>query len=83
MPFKIFSVTTSDGMRTDIFTGVTKEVEVMKGKRRLRRCQRCGFLFSRVRGMQLKMDAAGKYEIVKIVSMDCEKSASGKHVFYR
>jgi len=32
MPFKIFSVTTSDGMRTDIFTGVTKEVEVMKGK---------------------------------------------------
>ncbi|CAA6819023.1 MAG: ABC transporter permease [uncultured Sulfurovum sp.] len=32
MPFKIFSITTSDGMRTDIFTGVTKEVEVMKGK---------------------------------------------------
>ena len=32
MPFKIFSITTSDGMRTDIFTGVTKEVEVMKSK---------------------------------------------------
>jgi putative ABC transport system permease protein len=32
MPFKIFSITTSDGMRTDIFTGVTQEVEVMKGK---------------------------------------------------
>ncbi|MBT3755820.1 MAG: ABC transporter permease [Candidatus Cloacimonetes bacterium] len=32
MPFKIFSITTSDGMRTDIFCGVTKEVEQMKGK---------------------------------------------------
>ena len=32
MPFKIFSITTSDGMRTDIFTGVTKEVELMKSK---------------------------------------------------
>jgi ABC-type lipoprotein release transport system permease subunit len=32
MPFKIFSITTSDGMRTDIFTGLTKEVEAMKSK---------------------------------------------------
>lgn len=32
MPFKIFSITTSDGMRTDIFCGVTKEAEKMKGK---------------------------------------------------
>ncbi len=32
MPFKIFSITTSDGMRTDIFCGVTREVESMKNK---------------------------------------------------
>lgn len=32
MPFKIFSITSSDGMRTDIFNGVTKEVEAMKSK---------------------------------------------------
>jgi len=32
MPFKIFSITTSDGMRTDIFCGITQEAEDMKGK---------------------------------------------------
>jgi ABC-type lipoprotein release transport system permease subunit len=32
MPFKIFSITTSDGMRTDIFCGVTNEVGYIKSK---------------------------------------------------
>lgn len=32
MPFKIFSITTSDGTRTDIFCGLTKEVERIKTK---------------------------------------------------
>jgi len=32
MPFKIFSITTSDGMRTDIFCGLTKAVENIKRK---------------------------------------------------
>lgn len=32
MPFKIFSITTSDGTRTDIFCGLTKEVERIKAK---------------------------------------------------
>ncbi|MFP4418582.1 MAG: ABC transporter permease [Chitinivibrionales bacterium] len=30
MPFKLFALTTDDGMRTDIFMGVTKEVETIK-----------------------------------------------------
>ena len=32
MPFKIFSITTTDGMRTDIFCGLTRAVETMKSK---------------------------------------------------
>ncbi len=30
MPFKLFALTTDDGMRTDIFMGVTKEVQTIK-----------------------------------------------------
>ncbi|MBD3317086.1 MAG: hypothetical protein GF344_14965, partial [Chitinivibrionales bacterium] len=30
MPFKLFALTTEDGMRTDIFMGVTKEVQTIK-----------------------------------------------------
>lgn len=32
MPFQIFAITTPDGMRTDIFNGVTEEIQKMKSK---------------------------------------------------
>ncbi len=37
LPFKIFSITTSDGMRTDIFSGVTEAVQKIKPKWKLKK----------------------------------------------